>query len=721
MMVHTDIHHERARMDEYLDLIFGDNEGYVALAAKGDTWEEQQFAWPSGEGRILRWVDRRIDTSNIFICPALRDEKRRVKGDGVHLSWLWADIDWEKVPENKRGTVTKALKRLGPALVNSGTDENVHVYLQLTREVTVEEHYRLNQGLRDYLYADAKHPDNSLLRLPGTYNRKGRPVQVSWRRTTSDLWAPEDLLQISAIRDTIVTDKTATGDGTYDRVDTSGLPGYARRVGRMGVDEAMDRYGSRHGAVYQVTQRLIKMGLTRDEIHTCLEEFQPGLSKEEDENGYDMHRDIDKCIGAHPTLDQVIGDDDDDEDSFPEATDEDMREQDENDFKREAEKVVRRWDINDRAKQIRAHRTFLPPPDTLTVIFSDRLEAEAQETLYLIDGLASVGDNISVTGQYKTGKTLFVCNLVRALVEGEPFLNEYAVEDLQDCNVGLWSCEMTQGVIEDRYLRPQGFTEDGASRLMIWHGRGYGVNLLDEVGKQWAINWLRNQDITVWVVDSFARVCAMAGVEANDNDQVLRLLKTLDEIKKAAGVSELFLIAHTGRSELAKERARGATVFDDWADARWVLTREGDIRFLRVEGRDVELPLTSLKYDGDTKRLSLGADRQQAMREGGVQVVIALVAENPGINKTALVAKIKERKISGFSQVMDINALIQETEDLGFVRSERVAGARGRKMAYSVVADAQDGEVGPITLDFSKVKDEQESGRRRRKRRLGAN
>lgn len=687
-------------MDEYLDMIFGDNEGYVALAAKGDTWEEQQFSWPAGEGRLLRWVDRRIDTCNIFICPSLRDEKRRVKGDGIHLDWLWADIDWEKVPDNKRGTVTKWLKKLKPAMVNSGTDQNVHVYLELSREVTVEEHYRLNQGLRDLLCADAKHPDNSLLRLPGTFNRKGRPVRVSWREPKSAVWTPEDLLRIPAIRDTIVTDKTSAGDGTYEKVDASELPGYARRVGKMGLDEAIDRYGSRHGAVYQVTQRLIKMGLTRDEIHSALEEFTPGLSKQDDENGYDMHRDIDRCIGAHPTLDQVLGNEDEEDSAWEEATEEEVREEEENDFKREAEKVVRRWDINDRAKQIRAHRTFLPPPDTLTVIFSDRLEAEAQPTQFLIDGLASVGDNISITGQYKTGKTLFVCNLVRALVEGEPFLDEYAVEDLQDCNVGLWSCEMTQGVIEDRYLRPQGFTEDGASRLMIWHGRGYGINLLDDVGKQWAINWLKNQDITVWVVDSFARVCAMAGVEANDNDQVLRLLKTLDEIKKAAGVSELFLIAHTGRSELSKERARGATVFDDWADARWVLTREGDMRFLKVEGRDVEMPMTSLKYDADTKRLKLGSDPRQAKMEGGAQAVVQLVAENPGIYKTALATKVREARVSGFSQPMDIVSLIKETEELGFIRGERVAGKRGNPVAFFVVAD----EGGIQTVDFSRVK-----------------
>lgn len=694
-------------MDQYFDMLFGDHEGYVAVASKGDTWEEKQFSWPSGRGRLVRWVDRRIDDCNIFICPALRSEPRRIKGDGVNLRWLWADIDWEKVSNPK--AVKAALKKLLPARVLSGTGNNQHIYLELDRAVSVDEHYRLNQGLRDLLEADAKHPDNSLLRLPGTFNRKGRPVEVTWAKDRSDLWAPADLLKIPAIKNTKVNGSVVIGgDGTYTQVDVSDVPMAARRLAKMDVDQAIDVYGSRHGAVYQVTQKLIKYGLNRDEIHTLLEEFEPGIEKQDDERGYDMHRDIDKCIARHPTLDQIIPDDD--EGVFIPLTEEEEAEDDRNDLQRDAEKQVRRWDIIDRAKQIKAHRSFLPPPDELSVYFSDRLSQPVREVRYLIEGLASVRDNITITGQYKTGKTLFVCNLVRALVEGEDFLDQFPVDDLKDCTVGFWSCEMSEQVLEDRYLRPQEFTEEGAARLILWHGRGFGVNLMDDVGKQWAINWLRSYDVTVWVVDSFARICAMAGVEANDNDQVLALLKTLDEIKHAAGVSELFLIAHTGRGEMAKDRARGATVFDDWADARWVLTRDGNTRFLHVEGRDVELATRSLEYDPDTKRIVLGVDKRSAVVDFGVRNVTDIVAANPGITKTALGTKIKERKVPGYSQNPEVAGLINEAEELGFIKSDK---GKGRRISYFIVPDGvpPGGTASIRELDFSKVKDYQ--GKRR--------
>jgi len=696
-------------VEHYLDMLFGDEEGFVAVAAKGEGWEESQFSWPAGRGRLLRWVERHIDTDNIFICPALRSEKRRVKGDGVSLDWLWADIDWEKV--NDKPAVMAAIKQLQPALVYSGTGKNLHVYLHLSREVTIEEHYRLNQGLRDLLEADAKHPDNSLLRLPGTYNRKGKPVEVIWRRMASMVWAPEDLLEIPAIRDTRIVHEKAVGDGTYEKVSLEGLPGYARRVGKMESDEAIDRFGSRHGAVYQVTLKLIKLGLSRDQIHTALEEFPPGLEKQEDEQGYDLHRDIDRCIARHPTL-EPVPEELAEAPGIVEISDEEYEQEkaaeEEDDLDQAARKWVWRQRVEERGRQMLAHAAFLPPPDEATVLFSERLEEEPEDVEYLVEGLASVGDNVSITGQFKSGKTLFVCNLVRSLAAHTPFLDRFKVDQLGAGTVGFWSLEMTQAVLENRYMRPQGMTEDQASNLIIWHGRGYGIPLLSGTGRQWAIDWLKRELVEVWVIDSFARICAMSGVEANDNDQVLRLLKTLDEIKKASGVSEMFLIAHTGRGLEAGNRARGATVFDDWADARWILTRDDSIRFLQVEGRDVELEKTSLGFDAETKHLTLGVDPAAALRKGSVQTVVDIVRENPGIGKTALTIKVRESRMRGYSQNQAIAALIDEAADLGLVRCDPVPGARGRKMSYTVVAEAD-----ILELDFSQVKERQGSGRGR--------
>ena len=702
-------------MEQYLDMFFGDEEGFVAVASKGDTWEEYQFAWPRGRNRLIRWVEQRVNEANIFICPALRGEKRRVKGDGVNLRWLWADIDWEKV--KNKAAVMQALKTLRPALVRSGTGNNYHVYVKLEEAVSLEEHYRLNQGLRDLLEADAKHPDNSLLRLPGTFNRKGRPVEVVWKRATSLVWGTQELIDtFPAIRDTRVVHEREVGDGTYDRVSLDNCPSYARRVGKMSTDEAIGRFGTRHGAVYQVTMKLIKMGLSRDQIHTALENFEPGLEKQDEEQGYDLHRDIDRCIARHPVLDPV-----DDlpvaapaiEDNIPEEEFNRLKAlEDEERLNLEADKIIWRKLAEARARQKMALAEFTPPPEQSTVLFSERLMAEPDEIEYLIHGVARVGDNVSITGQYKSGKTLFVCNLIRSLASQTPFLGSMEVASMGASTVGFWSLEMTQAVLEDRYLRPQGMDENEASNLIIWHGRGYSIPLMSQVGKDWAVQWLRQEMVSVWVIDSFARICGMAGVEANDNDQVLALLRQLDEIKHEAGVSEMFLIAHTGRSGEARDRARGATVFDDWADARWVLERDGDVRFLKVEGRDVELPKTSLTYNSDTKHLVLGSGTDTAVRDFGVQQIVEIVATNPGISKTALCDKIHERRIRGYSHRQTQSKLIDEAEALGFIAGVVEPGTRGRKIAYRVVEDSE-----AMTIDFSQVKERMSAAGRGRRRR----
>jgi len=420
-----------------------------------------------------------------------------------------------------------------------------------------------------------------------------------------------------------------------------------------------------------------------------------------------MHQDIDRCISRHPMLEEIV-----EEDAFTPLTDEEWNAEEDQELNTKARQRLRQWDIDARARQLQALRSFNMPPDDTSGVFSDEEEVD-DDPRYLIDQLASVGDNISITGQYKSGKTLFVCNLVRCIADGEMFLDQFEIDELlhRSITVGFWSCEMTRRVLVGRYLNPQEFTEDGKERVHLWHGRGYGINLMDEVaGKEWAVKWLKSRDISVWVVDSFARLCAMAGIDPNDNDQVLKLLRVIDEIKHEAGVSELFLIAHIGRGELAKERARGATVFDDWADARWVLTREADIRFLKVEGRDVELPPTSLKYDSDTKRLTVGGGREDIVG-ANVQAIFAIVMEHEGVNKTALIKLIRERRIPGLTDQNVISEMIDEGVELGWMTKKKTG--KGRELAFYPVRDGRIvGSTASIrTLDFTGVKEYQSKRR----------
>jgi hypothetical protein len=123
-------------------------------------------------------------------------------------------------------------------------------------------------------------------------------------------------------------------------------------------------------------------------------------------------------------------------------------------------------------------------------------------------------------------------------------------------------------------------------------------------------------------------------------------LDTLDVIKYEAGVENLIVAAHTGRaSETGIERARGASRFDDWADVRWLLTKndEGQ-RFLKAHGRDVDMEQHLLNYDAHSRSLTVERAIKQTEQtiENIMKQMVDTVNENPGI----LTKELKE-KVSG--------------------------------------------------------------------------
>lgn len=172
----------------------------------------------------------------------------------------------------------------------------------------------------------------------------------------------------------------------------------------------------------------------------------------------------------------------------------------------------------------------------------------------------------------------------------------------------------------------------------------------------WAVQWLREKEIQLWVLDPWARVISGSASE-NDNDEVSAVLDVLDSVKGRAGVADLIVVTHLGRKEHEEgtEHARGATRLDDWCDSRWNLTRVGDDRFLRADGRDVEFPERLLRFDPATHRLSLGdgsrsdakeakkADAETLRITAAVEEVKRVLRDSPGLGTRDLRAAVRGR------------------------------------------------------------------------------
>jgi hypothetical protein len=278
--------------------------------------------------------------------------------------------------------------------------------------------------------------------------------------------------------------------------------------------------------------------------------------------------------------------------------------------------------------------TWRTPPGQPS--FADDLQLPDEAVEYRIAGLLPMGANAVLVAPFKAGKTTLCNNLIRALVDGEDFLGRFPIA-APNGRVAVWNYEVSEGQYR-RWLRDIGLANP--DRLTVLNLRGFRMPVVHAHVEDWIVDWLTAHKIGVWLVDPFARAFVGCGDE-NGNSDVGVFLDTLDVIKERAGVGELILPIHTGRAEheAGQERARGASRLDDWADARWILTRDGEgRRFFAATGRDVDVEEELLTFDPDTRRLTFGGwDRRGMAGKDLIEEVAVYVAEHPGLGVNELV------------------------------------------------------------------------------------
>lgn len=283
-------------------------------------------------------------------------------------------------------------------------------------------------------------------------------------------------------------------------------------------------------------------------------------------------------------------------------------------------------------------------PESLPSL-ADELALPDEEVAWRITDLLPVDANALLAAQYKTGKTTMVLNLLRSMADGDAFLSALKVER-PGGRVAYFNYEVSRGQMR-RWMRLQGIRRP--ERIALLNLRGQQLPLVQPDVHKWVVEWLKANEATFWVVDPYARAFVGSGDSENDNMQAATFLDLLDQIKEEAGVRELVLVTHTGRSTdpSGRTRARGATRIDDWADERWLLTRDPDHdedRYLEATGRDVNWPQHLLSFNPDTGHLSAGnTDRTQVRRSRLEDLVVDLVRQHPGIAARPLQEMVRER------------------------------------------------------------------------------
>lgn len=280
----------------------------------------------------------------------------------------------------------------------------------------------------------------------------------------------------------------------------------------------------------------------------------------------------------------------------------------------EAHRIVRRERLDQGERpRIKIGTDFLAEPDPLTT--------------YRIDRLWPSGGRILLVAQFKAGKSTTIANLIRSLVDAEPFLGRFTVTR-QARRVVLIDNEIDEDMLR-RWLRDQGIQRDDLFATLSLRGRLSTFDILDpEVRAEWAAD-LRAVDADVVIFDCLRPVLDALGLD--ENRETGRFLTAFDELLGEAGVKDGVVVHHMGHQG---ERSRGDSRLRDWPDVEWRLVREEEDpaspRYFSAYGRDVDVPESALTFEATTRHLTIAdGNRKEAKGRQTLPAVLDVIGAHP--------------------------------------------------------------------------------------------
>ena len=333
------------QIEAYLDRMFGRREGTVVLALGGAGyfnehekyrtrgWSPHPYVWPAERQRFINDAVRAASSSDVYVLVTLRfgPEPAR-KGSSLGSEYCWADLD--SVSEDTPGRLATLLSE-GSFLVHSGQRRHLHVYIKLDAIYPADVIEELNKGLRQYLKADRKWAENTVLRLPGTLNHKGRAAGgKSYPVVFEDIrdaqiapWAPSKLIGVLGPLAEPVRSyspsrrpkgpKTVSQPKMRTRAEIAPVNPEAisdemteRILRQLTKPNLFPRGGgdrTRSGQLHRLVAGIMKLGHRDGVIMAVVQNYGPAKAKWDDEEL--RRRDIQRCINklrrVHPHIGQT--------------------------------------------------------------------------------------------------------------------------------------------------------------------------------------------------------------------------------------------------------------------------------------------------------------------------------------------------------------------------------------------------------------------------------
>ena len=162
---------------EFLDLVWGEDKGYVFLPYKGSRWvETKAFNWPADRDKVQRHIERHGQDKDLYYCPNLFSKPERRKEFVKPLRWLYADLD----------SADPRKIDLKPTIAVQSSPGRHQGLWRLARPLAPEKHEAYNRRLTYAVRADKGGWDlTQVLRIPGSRNHK-YPGHIRVRLRWSD-------------------------------------------------------------------------------------------------------------------------------------------------------------------------------------------------------------------------------------------------------------------------------------------------------------------------------------------------------------------------------------------------------------------------------------------------------------------------------------------------------------------------------------------------------
>ncbi len=265
------------------------------------------------------------------------------------------------------------------------------------------------------------------------------------------------------------------------------------------------------------------------------------------------------------------------------------------------------------ARRMEASRLWTPPPWPTTLY--DQLAEVPPKTDWVMHDLAPAGI-VMVNAQAKGGKTTLLINAAFSMVENVPFLNRFKVNLQPDERIGYLNMELPKGQMNE-WFRDLQISDEGQKRLEVYHSMEYGLKVLDfsnDRAVEWVIKWLTDNGITVLFADPLAKLYNPArwmGAGGDVNAAFTQWFNVLEDIQRIAKLRLVWIAHHTGFSEEAADRSRGASSMMDNPTVNMILRHngghagkpKGNERWLKAWGRAVDVDEFEIGYDPIKRRL----------------------------------------------------------------------------------------------------------------------